>query len=92
MSYLIKYNEGKNEYLKITRGVSIDLVISMFSRGKIIADLKHRNPNRYPNQRILVLKIKGQAWAVPYLLNKKDREIFLKTMYPSRVLTRKFLY
>lgn len=91
MSYLIKYNEGKNEYLKITRGVSFDLVISMFNRGKIIADLKHHNPNRYPNQRILVLKIKGQAWAVPYVLNKEDGEIFLKTMYPSRVLTRKFL-
>jgi hypothetical protein len=37
------------------------------------------------------IKIKGYAYAVPYVIDKKRKVVFLKTVYPSRVLTEKYL-
>ena len=40
---------------------------------------------------MFVIKIKNYAWAVPYVIDKRKGVIFLKTVYPSRVLTDKYL-
>ena len=46
---------------------------------------------KYPNQKVLIVKIKNYVYAVPYVINRKKGVIFLKTVYPSRVLTKKYL-
>ena len=71
-----------------TRKVSFDQVIKAIEEGKILGDLKNKN---YPRQRILVVLIRNYVYAVPYVINKKKKTIFLKTVYPSRVLTKKYL-
>jgi len=38
------------------------------------------------HQKIMVFEHKGYLWAVPYV--KEGDHIFLKTIYPSRKLTR----
>jgi len=38
-----------------------------------------------------VVKIKNYVYAVPYVIDEKKKTIFLKTVYPSRVLTKKHL-
>lgn len=87
----IDYSEEKNLLLKETRGVCFEDVVEAIEKGNILDDLKHHNLKKRPNQKILVVKIKKYIYAVPYVINKKKEVIFLKTVYPSRVLTFKYL-
>jgi len=52
---------------------------------KLIAILNH--PTR-SNQKIMVYEHKGYCWAVPCIV--EENRIFLKTMYPTRKLTKKY--
>jgi hypothetical protein len=51
--------------------------------------LPHPNPKKYPKQKILVLDIKGYAYYVPFIEDKE--KIFLKTIFPNRKATKKYL-
>ncbi len=88
MKYKIEFSEEKNLILQETRDVSFDDVIKAIENKKILDDLKNKN---YPNQKMLVMKIENYIYAVPYVVNKTKKTIFLKTVYPSRVLTKKYL-
>lgn len=87
----IKYNEEKNLLLKETRGVCFEDVIEAVGKGNVLDYLEPKNKKKYSNQQILVVKIKNYVWAVPYVVDKKKEVIFLKTVYPSRVSTKKYL-
>lgn len=87
----ISYDEGKNLILQQTRGMGFEDVIRAVEQKHILADLKHHNQSKYPHQRILVINIKNYAYAVPYVIDTKNQAIFLKTIYPSRTLTKKYL-
>jgi uncharacterized DUF497 family protein len=91
MKVRIEFNEEKNILLKETRGVCFEDVIKAVEEGRVLAVLRHRDQKKYPNQRILVIKIKNYAHAVPYVINKRKGVIFLKTVYPSRFLTDRYL-
>ena len=89
MPFTFEFNEEKNQLLKETRGVNFNDIINALEKGNFLADLVHHSQSR-KNQRILVVKIKRYVYAVPYL-QKTRRTLFLKTVYPSRILTRKYL-
>ena len=76
--------------LKETRGLGFEDVIVFIEEKKILGDMKHRN-KKYTHQRILIIKIETYAYAVPYVIDPKRKVIFLKTVYPSRVLTDKYV-
>ena len=57
--------------------------------GGLLGAVEHPNQDRYPNQIILVVNLDGYAYAVPSVV--EERFIFLKTAYPSRVLTKRYL-
>jgi len=84
----LEFSEEKNLMLHETRGVNFNDAIKVITKHKIIANIQNRN---YPNQRILIIKIKNYIYAVPCVINKKKGTIFLKTIYPSRILTKKYL-
>jgi len=89
----IRFNEEKNLVLKETRGVCFDDVIDAIENDQIVVDLTHYNI-KYKNQRLLVVKINDYAYVVPYAIEKisdKKIEIFLKTVFPSRKFTKKYL-
>jgi len=88
--YRIEFSEEKSLLLKETRGTGFEEVITAIEEKKILGDLKHSS-RKYPHQRILVIKIKDYVYAVPYVIDPKRKVIFLKTVYPSRVLTDKFM-
>lgn len=88
--FRIEFSEEKNLLLKETRGLGFDEVIQAIEHKRILDDLKH-NQRRYTHQRILVIKKSGYAYAVPYVVDVKRKIIFLKTVYPSRVLTARYL-
>lgn len=91
MKYKIRFNEEKNLLLQATRGIGFEKAIKAIKNKHVLADLKHKNSKKYPNQKILVIKINNYVYAIPYVLNEKKGEIFLKTVYPSRILTKKYL-
>ena len=91
MKFRIEYNEEKNLLLKETRGVCFEDVIQAIEKNNILDDLRHHDKKRDLRQRILVIKIKNYVYAVPYVINKKKEVVFLKIVYPSRVLTKKHL-
>ncbi len=88
MKFLIEYSEEKNLLLKATRGVCFEDVLEAIEKEEILADLKHFKKT---NQKILVVKIKNYAYAVPYVIDNKRNTFFLKTVYPSRVLTKRYI-
>ena len=90
MAFSIKFNEEKNQLLKATRGVSFDAVLDAIEKDRLLADIAHPNI-KYPKQRIYVIKLNNYVYAVPYVINHQKIEIFLKTMYPSRILTKKYI-
>lgn len=89
-NYIIEFSEEKNLLLKETREISFEDVIVAIEKKKILGDLNHSN-KKYAHQRILVIEIKEYVYAVPYVIDKKRKAIFLKTVYPSRVLTNKYM-
>lgn len=90
MAFDINFNEEKNQLLKAMRGVGFDEIIDIISKGDLLADIAHPSKSR-PNQRIYVIKIKRYAYAVPYVINTQKNEIFLKTIYPSSALTKRYI-
>ena len=90
MAFDIHFNEEKNQLLKATRVICFDDVIQAIEDGNLLADLKHRNPN-FPHQRVYAVVINKYVYAIPYVRNEKKQEIFLKTAYPSRALTKRYL-
>ncbi len=88
MGYKIEFSEEKNLLLYEIRGINFNTVIQTIEKRGILDILENKN---YPGQKILVIKIKNHIYAVPYIVNEKKKTIFLKTVYPSRALTNKYL-
>lgn len=90
MAFSIRFNEEKNQLLKVTRGVSFEDILEAFREERLLADIVNPSQKR-PNQRVYVVDVQGYAYAVPYVIDIAKQEIFLKTVYPSRVLTKTYL-
>src|SRR3989338_5629784 len=88
--FRIEFAEEKNLLLKETRGVGLEDVVTAIEKKNILGDLKHSS-KKYTSQRILAVKIKEYVYAVPYVVDNKRKVIFLKTVYPSRILTDKYM-
>ncbi|MDO8619676.1 MAG: toxin [Candidatus Daviesbacteria bacterium] len=88
--YIIEFSEEKNLLLKETREVGFEDVVVAIEKKQILGDLKHSN-KKYAHQKILIIKIKKYVYAVPYVIDQKRKAIFLKTAYPSRILTNKYM-
>jgi uncharacterized DUF497 family protein len=82
------WNNDKNEKLKKERGISFEDVIYYIENKELCAILEHKNQTRYPGQKIYVVKINNYAYLVPFVKNEK--EIFLKTIIPSRKAAKKY--
>ena len=85
----IRWDLSKNEKLKSERDVSFEAVLISIQQGNVLDDVIHPDREKYPNQRLLVVKINEYAYLVPYV--ETDTEIFLKTIIPSRKATKKYL-
>ncbi len=83
------WNDEKNEMLKATRGVSFELIELAIASGELIARLKHPNPEKYPNQKVFLVKIDEYIYSVPYV--EDAEKIFLKTIIPNSKATKKYL-
>lgn len=78
----IRWDPLKNEWLKRTRGRSFEEIV----RAAFVTTIEH--PKRR-HQQYLLFEVDGYIWAVPYV--RDGGEIFLKTAFPSRVYTKKWI-
>lgn len=83
------WNEEKNELLNRERGVAFEQVVSQLERGGLLDLIQHPNEQRYPGQKIYIVNINNYAYVVPFV--EHGDEAFLKTIIPSRKMTRKYL-
>ena len=84
-----KWDHEKNEKLKDERGVGFEQVVLHIERGDLIDVVKHSNQSKYPNQQMLIVKIKEYVYLVPFVEDEEGK--FLKTIIPSRKATREYL-
>ncbi|MCP3849360.1 MAG: BrnT family toxin [Gammaproteobacteria bacterium] len=85
----INWNPDKNHKLIEERGISFEDVVFYLHHDGLLDDLSHLNKDKYPHQRIFVISIDEYAYLVPYV--EDEKEIFLKTIIPSRKATKKYL-
>ena len=84
------FSAEKNRQLITERGISFEEIIASLEKGNILDVLEHPNPEKYPQQRVYIVEMNRYVYAVPFV-RKNDQEIFLKTAFPTRKLTRKYL-
>ena len=86
---LFDWDDEKNEWLRENRGIAFEDVIYHVTRGDLLDTIEHPNQNRYPGQRIFVVNVDGYVFLVPFV--EDDDTIFLKTIIPSRRMTRQYI-
>ncbi len=84
-----RWDYEKKLWLRDVRGVSFEQVVLHIDRGDLLDVIGNPNERRYPHQKVLIVKIRKYVYAVPYVEQGEER--FLKTIIPSRKLTRKYL-
>lgn len=85
-----EFSTDKNRYLIKERHISFEEIITAIGNGKLLETIDHYNLARYPNQEIYVVDINGYVYLVPFT-RKDEQTVFLKTIIPSRKLTKKYL-
>lgn len=90
MDFKLRFNEEKNQLLKVTRSISFEEVIDVLEKDGLLADIAHPSLRRV-NQRVYVVRIGDYAYVIPYVIDHNKREIFLKTIYPSSKFTKLYL-
>lgn len=63
-------------------------VVLHIEQGDLLDILEHPNPQKYPGQRILVVRLEDYVYLVP-CLEMKD-SVALTTIIPSRKLTKQY--
>ncbi len=84
-----EFSGEKNALIKRKHGISFEEIIDALEGKKILAAFPHPNRKKYPNQTMMIVEIKGYACVVPTI--KSEQSIFLKTAFPSRKYTKKYL-
>ena len=83
---MILWDEEKNTKLRKERAVCFEEVVERIVNGEILDILEHRARK---NQKIFVVVLNGRVHAVPFI-SDEGGNIFLKTIYPSRRLQRRY--
>jgi len=82
-----EWDKEKNDKLKKERGVGFEEIVIKIINKDVLDTIS--NPSRnFPNQKILVVEINKYIYYIPYVENEK--KVFLKTIIPSRKLTKKY--
>lgn len=81
------WHPDKNKWLKDNRGINFDEITYLIDNGYLKTILNHPKKTE---QKIFVVERDGYAYNVPFI-EETDGTCFLKTIYPSRSSTKKYL-
>jgi len=86
---LYGWSDEKNDQLRQERGITFEDIVFHVAHGGLLDTIEHPNQRRYAGQRIFVVKVEGYVCLVPFV--EDDEAIFLKTIIPSRKMTKQYL-
>ena len=84
-----RWDPDKNEQLIQVRGISFEQITVAVENGNLLQVVQHPNSEKYPKQKVMIVKIDGYAYLVPFV--EEADYLFLKTIIPSRKATRDFI-
>ncbi|HRK60921.1 MAG TPA: BrnT family toxin [Candidatus Omnitrophota bacterium] len=87
MEKVFDWDDAKNAKLREERGVSFEAVVSQIEQGELFAIVEGQG--KYSHQRQYVLVMDNYVYVVPFV--ESAEKIFLKTIMPSRKLTKRYL-
>ena len=83
------WSNSKNKILRKERNVSFEEVIFNIEQGGLLDIIQHPNQEKYKGQKILVVELRNYVYLVPCV--EIEEGLFLKTIIPSRKMTKKYL-
>ena len=83
------WNEEKNKQLKLERNISFERVVIAIEAGDILDILEHPDKEKYSKQFLIIVEIDSYAYVIPSVI--AGEYWFLKTIFPSRKYTKKYL-
>jgi uncharacterized DUF497 family protein len=86
---LFDWSDEKNAWLRRERGLAFEDVAYHITHGGLLDTIEHQNQERFSGQRIFIVNVEGYACLVPFVEDEKT--FFLKTIIPSRKITRLYL-
>ena len=89
MTKPFRWDNNKNEQLANERGISFEQITVAVENGNLLQVVQHPNSEKYPRQKVMIVKMDGYAYLVPFV--EEADYIFLKTIIPSRKATRDFI-
>lgn len=88
----MKYYDWSNEkkaILKEEHNISFEEVVFWITNGGLLEVIQNPNSHEYAHQRVFVVNIEEYVYYVPFV--EDTESYFLKTIYPSRKATKKYL-
>ncbi len=83
-----QWDPAKNAWLLRHRGISFDHIVWHIAEGHLL-DVLISDKDQYKGQTQFVVDVNGYAYLVPFV--EQGDAIVLKTIIPSRKLTRQYL-
>lgn len=83
-----EWSEEKNKLLKDSRHVGFEEVLLAIDEGRLLDVIPHHNLEKYPNQKLFIVRIRGYIYYVPFV--EDEEKIFLKNIVPSRKYQKKY--
>jgi len=86
---MFDWNDKKNATLKKERNLTFEEIVFHITHDGLLDVIQHPNQEKYSNQKMFIVNVEGYVCLVPFI--EDDEIIFLKTIFPSRKMTRKYL-
>jgi hypothetical protein len=83
------WNTIKNIKLMAERGICFEDIVAALGDGRWLDTVNHPKQSSYPGQKILIVEVNNYVFLVPFV--EDNEKIFLKTIYPSRKFTIKYI-
>lgn len=85
----IRFDNEKDISIKKKRDVGFRDIVNAIQNNQVLDIIKNPNRKQYSRQKMFIIKLHNYIYVVPFVEN--DKEIFLKTVFPSRKYTKKYL-
>ena len=87
MDRIFAWNPEKNRKLINERGISFEAIVWAIENGQTLDILSGQG--KFSHQKQYVVEINDYAYVVPFV--EDEKKIFLKTIMPSRRMTKHYL-
>jgi len=85
------WDEEKNSLLKAHRNISFEQILLSIESRHIVDVIEHPNQGKYKGQIFILVERYNYIYVVPAKISDSGEECYLKTIYPSRKYTNKYL-